>query len=145
MRHPAEFLRIATQHNAALNLFQHRHGGRYLTLGLLPWHLQHNLHLPGPWHAHHRAPEIIQAVEVGWACKGFFKELYLEHTIQAKHTQILPQMAIADRIPESGVEDQAVGINGSLSLLCLTGAVAHPDTLFLLRRCAQGEHHRAVW
>jgi hypothetical protein len=34
--------------------------------------------------------------------------------IQAEHPQILPQMAIAYRIPESGVEDQAVRINGSV-------------------------------
>jgi hypothetical protein len=57
---------------------------------------------------------MIQAVEVGRASKGFFKQLCLENSIQAEHPQILPQMAIAYRIPESGVEDQAVRINGSV-------------------------------
>src|SRR6266516_92807 len=37
---------------------------------------------------------MSQAVEAGWTCKGFFKEICLEHTIQAKHTQIFGQYTI---------------------------------------------------
>src|SRR5207302_312736 len=120
MRHPTEILRIATHHYTILNLLQHRHCQWYLTLGLLQSHLQRNLHLPGPWHASNRAPEMIQAIEVRWTCKGFFKQFCIEYPVQAKRPQISTQMAIGDCIPESGMEDQAIGIYSTLCLGCLT-------------------------
>src|SRR5437763_6564147 len=90
MRHPTEILCIATHYNAPLSLLQHRHCWRYLTLCLLQCHLQPNLNPPGPWHVRNGTPEMIQAVEVRRACNAFFKQLCLEHSIQAKCSQILP-------------------------------------------------------
>jgi hypothetical protein len=74
---------------------------------------------------------VIQGVEAERAREGLLTWFCMEHSIQAECPHILSQVAIADGIPESGVEDQAIGIDGSFGLVCLAGAIAHPDTLFL--------------
>src|SRR5207248_9623039 len=103
----------------------------YLTLCLLQHHLQQNLHLPGSWHARNGAPEMIQTVKARWAYEGFFKQPCLEYPIQAERPQVLSQMAIAHCIPEACIEYKSVRINGTFCLGCLTGLIAHPDSLLL--------------
>src|SRR5215469_13478929 len=127
-RQPGQIFDITTHKDSIVCLFKLCFRETRLALNLLQCRLEPYLYLPDSWDRSKRALHRLERIEVGWRGKGVASHFDLLNTIQAKQTLPVPQMTVANRVPDSLMRDDPIRIEHTFCILSLGRTVLQAHT-----------------